>query len=133
MKISLFLIIFFVLSACNMSTSSFKEGAFMFDTHCASCHGHEAEGLGRWYPPLKDTAYIREHRKEIPSWIRYGINRDKGSRFKGRFHQTDMPDNHSLQPADISNILNYLNEKFWHLSHFDINEVEESLKWGRSL
>lgn len=133
MKISHFLIFFFVLSACNMSTSSFKEGAFMFDTHCASCHGHEAEGLGQWYPPLKDTAYIRLHRREIPSWIRYGINRDKSSRVKGRFHQTDMPENHILQPADISNILNYLNEKFWNLSHFDINEVEESLNWGRSL
>ena len=133
MKSNAALLLIFLCLSCNLGTSAFKEGAFLYQTHCASCHGSHAEGLGQWYPPLKDTSYLNSRRSEIPAWIRYGINRDSGSRFHGRINQTDMPENSFLKPADISNILNYLNDTYWKQKPFDLEEVETSLKWARNL
>lgn len=118
----------FVGLSCGLSTSAYKEGAFLYETHCSSCHGHDAEGLGSWYPSLRDTAYLRLNRINMAPWIRHGISRDSASIFHGRFNQADMPENKVLKAADISNILNFLNERHWKFNPFSIAEVEASLR-----
>ncbi len=113
---------------CKMSTSSFKEGKFQYESHCASCHGKSGEGLGKWYPSLKDFQYIQHNRQNLARWIRFGISADSSKPNFGRWGQVDMPPNTILKDADICNILNYLNENFWKGQEFKISEIQKGLQ-----
>lgn len=125
--------ILILLSSCNVSTSSYKEGKYIYEKNCASCHGIDAEGLGDWYPSLYDKNYIISNRNKLASWIRYGISMDSNAIYKSRFHQVDMPENKLIQDVEICNILNYLNEKYWHNSPFEIAEIRATLNLKNKL
>ncbi|MEP7195796.1 MAG: cytochrome c [Saprospiraceae bacterium] len=123
MRNSIFLFLIVISLSCTVSTSSYKEGKFIYTKYCSSCHGLNAEGLGKWYPSLTDTSYIKINRSKLASWIRFGISRDSNAINKSRFNLVDMPENKYLQDADLCNILNYLNEQYWHQAAFNIEEL----------
>ena len=44
--------------------SSLEKGKAVYDLRCASCHGADGDGMGRNFPPLANTDYIKESTDE---------------------------------------------------------------------
>ena len=60
-----------LLSSCF--TERKNEGAKLYATHCASCHGDQGQGLQRLIPPVANADYIAKYRAELgilPSTMR---------------------------------------------------------------
>lgn len=121
-------LIYFILGtcilSCTTSPTAYSEGRYLFEVNCSSCHGKNAEGLGSWYPSLMDTEFIKANRIYLSSFIKNGIRNDSNSFHKLRLGNVEMPANKSLKDADICNILNYLNDRFWRLEPFTLQEIK---------
>lgn len=118
----------FLFQFCKYSTEKYKEGKKLYISSCSSCHGENAEGLGKWYPPINNAQLILQNRNNLPLWIRFGIYSDSSHRFKTQLGIADMPEHPHLNNIDICNILNFLNDQFWKQSPYSIQEVNSILK-----
>ncbi|NOT37677.1 MAG: cytochrome c [Saprospiraceae bacterium] len=128
MKQFFFFAIIILFVSCKFSTSTYKSGKNLYENYCSSCHGKTGEGLGQWYPSLKDTQYLKSNRNLIPLWIIHGIQPDSSSIFKGRFNLVEMPANKSISEADLCNLLNYINEEYWQFKSYELQEVSTMIK-----
>lgn len=114
--------------SCNLSTEVYKEGKTSYDSLCAPCHGDQGEGFGLLYPGLKDTLYIRKNRNQITCWLIYGIGPENYNAKNTRYSGQPMFPIKNLSNIEISNILNYLNGRFWHFPEFTLSEIESDRK-----
>ncbi|PAU95580.1 hypothetical protein CK503_00500 [Aliifodinibius salipaludis] len=85
-------------------------GANLYTTNCASCHGQDAQGIGNTFPPLVNTKWVTG-KKSIPvRIIRDGL---QGSiEVNRKRYEGHMPAFKArLSIAEIAAIVNYLREK----------------------
>lgn len=121
-------IIIAILTSCTFSSSNFKLGEKLYTTHCSSCHGIKAEGLGEWYPAISDKILAKEpDRSLLALKIRNGISLDSIYKIQSKYRLSEMPANRNLNDVDISNILNYLNNEYWKGEPFTIKEIKDQL------
>ncbi len=113
--------------ACEYSAQPYKEGKKSYEFYCAPCHGMEAEGLGTLYPNLYLNQKIVSNRSQLACWILKGKKPDSIADKKTYETMQEMPGFRNLDPVEISNILNYLNARFWHLEAFSIQEISLNL------
>lgn len=128
MSSKLLTLIVLITISCNLSINTYKSGKSNYEFHCASCHGNSAEGMGEWFPGLQDLEIIKSNRNELAAWIRHGISRDSTAMFKSRYNLSEMPANPSISETEICNILNYLNDEYWKLKPFTLQEINLCLK-----
>ncbi|ALW85851.1 hypothetical protein AUC43_12555 [Hymenobacter sedentarius] len=86
------------------------QGERLYAQHCASCHGDQGQGLARLVPPLAGSDYLVDHRAELPCLLRQGQN--EVIVVNGVGYHNVMPGNKSLSPAQLTNLLNYI-ESHW--------------------
>ncbi|HEX8327522.1 MAG TPA: cytochrome c [Hymenobacter sp.] len=87
-----------------------KQGERLYVQHCASCHGDQGQGLARLIPPLAGADYLTKHRDELACLLRNG---QKGPIVvNGISYNNVMPGEKGLSPAQITNLLNYI-ENHW--------------------
>ncbi|MBF9144186.1 c-type cytochrome [Hymenobacter properus] len=86
------------------------QGQRLYAQHCASCHGDKGQGLARLIPPLAGSDYLADHRAELPCLLRHGQN--EVIVVNGVGYHNIMPGNPSLSPAQLTNLLNYV-ESHW--------------------
>ena len=87
------------LSYISCNEAKYMQGKRTYDIMCGDCHMEDGSGVKNLYPkvkPLNSTIRLGE----IPCIIRHGLNRETSL--------IKMPPNPSLQPVDITNIINYL-------------------------
>jgi mono/diheme cytochrome c family protein len=86
------------------------QGEKLYAQQCASCHGDQGQGLGRLIPPIAGSDYLAAHRSELPCLLRNGQN--EVIVVNGVGYHNVMPGNKSLSPAQVTNLLNYI-ESHW--------------------
>ena len=86
------------------------QGEKLYTLHCASCHGEQGQGLARLIPPIAGSDYLANHRTELPCLLRKGQN--KVIVVNGVGYHNIMPGNKGLTPAQMTNLLNYI-ESHW--------------------
>ena len=86
------------------------QGEKLYVQHCANCHGDEGQGIGRLIPPLAGADYLVKHRAELACLIRNGQN--EAIVVNGIGYHNIMPGNKALSPAQLTNLLNYV-ESHW--------------------
>lgn len=124
-------ICYFLLYACQDQHSIRKaqyimNGKNVYATHCQNCHGSKGEGLGKLYPPLTDTDFLRHNRAQLACFIKHGM--EGGVRVHGALYDTPMPANPNLTPVDIAYVLTYISNSFGNeMTMFTIEEVQASL------
>jgi cytochrome c553 len=123
-----FLLIFSSLSmlSCTFSTNTYKEGAILYKTQCAGCHGDQAEGWANLYPSLQSKQLATDYRNNLACWIKFGkISNTIDS--NSRPSIVEMPAQSHLSDIEICNILNFLNSKIWQQGRFTLQEINLQL------
>lgn len=90
-------------------TSELKEsisrGAGIYNNFCASCHLSGGEGIEGTFPPLKNSDWLTEKRKETIHAIKYGLNGE--IEVNGVQYDNFMPDL-GLSDQETADVLNYI-------------------------
>ncbi|RSK33222.1 c-type cytochrome [Hymenobacter metallilatus] len=112
------------LSGCF--TERQNEGAKLYATHCASCHGDQGQGLQRLIPPVAASDYVAQRRADLPCLIRKGM---KGPLVvNGIGYNQVMPGHEDLTDSQITNLLNFLQTNWGNRNQtYTIREVSDLL------
>jgi mono/diheme cytochrome c family protein len=112
------------LSGCF--TERRNEGAQLYATHCANCHGEQGQGLKRLIPPVAASDYVAQHRTELPCLIRQGM---RGAVVvNGVAYNQIMPGHDDLTDSQIANLLNFVQQNWGNKNQpYTIREVSELL------
>jgi mono/diheme cytochrome c family protein len=107
--------------------STYKQGAALYETHCANCHMPDGTGLEGLIPPLKDSDYYRNNIDEVSCIMVKGM---KGKIVvNGKTYDTEMEGIPQLTDTEIANILNYINAMWYPEQAFiSPEQVIEELK-----
>ena len=86
------------------------QGERLYAQNCAGCHGDKGQGLARLIPPLAGADYLVDHRDELACIVRNGQH--EVIVVNGVGYHNVMPGNKTMSPAQITNLLNYI-ESHW--------------------
>ncbi|WP_310391258.1 cytochrome c [Hymenobacter sp.] len=102
------------------------QGQRLYVQHCSGCHGEQGQGLARLIPPLAGADYLVDHRAELACILRNGQN--EVIVVNGIGYHNVMPGNKALSPAQLTNLLNYI-ESHWgnEAAPRTIREVQQQL------
>lgn len=115
---SCLIILFFVgvllLSGCSLSqkdektkfTNYFRQGEQLYVKHCSNCHQINGTGLGRIYPPLKDSDYMLNNFERVICLMRYGM--DGELIVNGLDYKQAMPGVPGLTDLEVAEIATYI-------------------------
>jgi mono/diheme cytochrome c family protein len=123
MKIKWLVLALYTLSSCTQST--FTQGERIFTAKCANCHMEDGQGLQKLIPALTTSNIVKSDVKKTICLILNGVNADSlGS--KERY----MPSNTKMKDAELTNLINYLQEKFnAQKQEYPISEIK---KWRKA-
>ncbi|TGE24109.1 cytochrome c [Hymenobacter aquaticus] len=116
------------LSVMSCFSNRQNEGAKLYETHCANCHGAQGEGLKRLIPPLAGSDYLTTSRGSLACLVRKGV---KGPLLVNgvEFNQVMPPADSHLTDSQITNILNFVQTSWGNKGEiFTIREVTEQLQ-----
>ena len=139
MRNSLFLIIM-ILAACTgkkavqedgNSPMKFEqylvEGQRLYQMHCANCHQADGQGLGKLYPPLASSDYLKDSLDKVPCIIKKGLNGKV--LVNGVEYNQPMPPNPNLTPLEIAEIVTYVANSWGNESGMvEVTAVSAALK-----
>ena len=105
----------------------YVNGKGLYEKHCQNCHNSNGTGLKSLYPPLTDTAYIRNNKNKLSCWIKYGQN--SKIIVSGKEYNTPMPANTQLADIEIAQIIVYIGNSFGNkIGYYDTSEANADLK-----
>lgn len=84
---------------------SISRGASVYNNFCASCHLSGGEGIEGVFPPLKNSDWLTEKRKETIHAVKFGLNGP--IEVNGVKYDNLMPDL-GLSDQETSDVLNYI-------------------------
>lgn len=129
-SISMLLSILIVSCQPNVSIETAQyavNGQKLYITHCQNCHGAKGEGLGTLYPPLTDSTYLQQNRKQLASIVKFGMQGP--IEVAGKTFDNAMPGIKELSNIEIAYILTYVTTTFGKdTKTYTQEEVQESLK-----
>ncbi|MEM1325038.1 MAG: cytochrome c [Bacteroidota bacterium] len=119
------ILLFTVTFAC--SEPSYRQGEYLYQANCSSCHMDDGSGLGKNIPTLVASESIAAQRLQLPCIIRKGINAhqiDDQDDYQGA-----MPAFPKLTEAEVTNIISYLLSE-WNkdVPLLNAKEVKEALE-----
>jgi mono/diheme cytochrome c family protein len=101
-----------ILYACSGKGSSLEQdmyytnGRDLYIQHCQNCHGDKGEGLENLIPPLTDTSYLKENRKKLVCFIKYGM--DGKILVDGREFVEKMPSHEEFTDIDLAQLVVFI-------------------------
>lgn len=124
------LIICIFLSACTEDEVKYQryyaDGSQVYQVHCQNCHMKDGSGLANVIPPLTDSTFLRENRKDLACYIVYGLA--DTIVVNGITYQTPMPAEKHLAAIDIAKVLTYITNSFGNKQGiYDVKEVEKNI------
>jgi cbb3-type cytochrome c oxidase subunit III len=91
----------------NTAVASAADGAKVFDTNCASCHGANGQGLPGAFPPLAKNPTVVGDATKVIHIVKYGLTGAitvEGHPFNGQM----PPWGSTLSNADIAAVVTYV-------------------------
>lgn len=93
-------------SNSNKFTNYFRQGELLYTKHCSNCHQADGSGLGRLYPPLKQSDYMNENFEQVLCLMRNGIQGEL--MVNGVQYNQAMPGVPTLTDLEIAEIATYI-------------------------
>jgi mono/diheme cytochrome c family protein len=104
----------------------YVNGRDIYISHCQNCHGSKGEGLGELAPPLTDSVYMRNNKKQLACIIKNGLS--SPVTVHGEMYEGKMPD-FNLANIDLAQLIVYLTNGFGHQQGmYTTEQVEQDLK-----
>jgi mono/diheme cytochrome c family protein len=105
----------------------YTNGRDLYVKRCQNCHAEHGEGLVNLIPPLTDTTFLKDHKKELACIIKNGLNQkievDK------RSFQEKMPAAADLNDIDLAQLIVYItNTNGSKQGMYNTTQVAEDLK-----
>ena len=118
--IAIFFLIIYSSVSCNYNPH--RQGEWLYNTHCASCHIEDGSGLRELIPGLKQSPWLTPSAiHSVSCIIRYGIKRPDP--FDSTIMIYPMPPLYDLTDIEITNILNYIGNHFGNTAGY-INPIK---------
>ncbi|MET4105091.1 cytochrome c [Hymenobacter sp. UYP22] len=115
-----------LLNLTGCFTERQNEGAQLYATHCASCHGDQGQGLQRLIPPVAGVDFMAQRRADLPCIIRKGLQGPLV--VNGISYNQVMPGHEDLTDSQITNLLNFLHTNWGNQNQpYTIREASELL------
>lgn len=122
---SLLFILFCAVFACQ--DQPYIVGQRLYKANCSNCHLDDGKGLGDLIPPLAGADYLEKNRLDLPCLLRNGTT--DTIVVNGKQFVEKMPGVPHLSEADVTNILNYINNNWGNnYTVYRLDEVIEILK-----
>jgi mono/diheme cytochrome c family protein len=90
----------------NKFTNYFRQGEQLYAQHCSNCHQADGSGLGRLYPPLKQSDYMNNNFEQVLCLMRNGIQGELT--VNGVPYNQPMPGVPTLTDLEIAEIATYI-------------------------
>lgn len=84
----------------------YRQGKLLYDRHCSNCHQPDGRGLGRVYPPLADSDFLKNNFGKTLCLMRHGISGELV--VNGKSFNQPMPGVPSLTDLEIAEIATYI-------------------------
>lgn len=98
----------------NKFTQYYRQGEQLYIKHCSNCHQANGTGLGRVYPPLHKSDFMKENFNRVICLMKYGI---KGELIvNGMNYNQPMPGVPSLSDLEVAQIATYIYNTWSHSS-----------------
>lgn len=84
---------------------SIKRGADIYSDFCVTCHLPSGEGVDKVYPPLAQSDYLFDYRKESIHGIKYGQQGEivvNGKKYNGVMAPLGLSDD------EVADVMNYI-------------------------
>jgi len=113
---------FFLLSVLILACTQepYVQGKRIYDTYCLNCHMEDGSGLGELYPSLNNSLYLSSQKDQLACLIQNGIRSDQLS-------TVYMPAHYQIEPAAMTNLINYLSYRWGKESVITLAEVNNQL------
>jgi len=110
----------------NKFTNYFRQGELLYTKHCSNCHQADGSGLGRLYPPLKQSDYMNENFEQVLCLMRNGIRGELT--VNGVQYNQAMPGVPTLTDLEIAEIATYIYNAWGNeYGLIDVKEAERIL------
>ncbi len=126
------LILFLSMLSCNNSKTkqnpqlkkSIERGATVYEDFCMQCHLPDGKGVPQTYPPLDNSDYLMNKRKESIKAIKYGMSGE--IIVNGKTYNTAMAPL-GLTDAEVADVMNYITNAWSNknLNMVTVNEVSK--------
>jgi mono/diheme cytochrome c family protein len=88
----------------------YTNGRLIYEQHCQNCHGDKGQGLAKLYPPLTDTLYLIENKKQLACIVKHGLQ--DSITINGIIYKEKMPAESHLPDIDIAAVITYITNSF---------------------
>lgn len=110
----------------NKFTNYFRQGELLYTKHCSNCHQADGSGLGRLYPPVKQSDYMSENFEQVLCLMRNGIRGELT--VNGVQYNQAMPGVPTLTDLEIAEIATYIYNAWGNeYGLIDVKETERIL------
>lgn len=116
----------------NKLTNYYRQGQQLYVKHCSNCHQSTGTGLGRVYPPLHQSDYMKMNFQSVICLMKNGIS---GKLIvNGVEYNQAMPGVPALTDLEIAEIATYIYNTWEHQRGLvDVNEVSQILRQCNNL
>lgn len=124
LRILVLLLLICTLVSCEQQP--YQMGERLYKVHCSNCHMDNGEGLLALIPPLLESDYLAPNRDQLACMIRNGLQ--DTIVVNGKTYAEQMVGNTQLNEIQITNVLNYVLQKWGNnIPPFTFEEVQKSL------
>lgn len=123
----------FLVSACVPGQRDVKfqqyyaEGEVLYQQHCANCHQTNGSGLGRVYPPLAQSDFLRNNPNAVLCLMKYGVAGEMI--VNGVSYYKPMPGIPALTELELAEIATYIHNSWGNSGKLvEVNQVGSILK-----
>ena len=88
----------------------YVNGRDLYLAHCQNCHGAKGEGLGELAPPLTDTIFLKNNKKQLAGYIKHGL--EGPITVGGKVYNEKMPAEDDMADIDIAQLIVYITNTF---------------------
>ncbi len=133
MRINYLFLFAIVILSCQLSQEKnklnnyYRQGEQLYIKHCSNCHQSNGKGLGRVYPPLHQSDYMKNNFEAVLCLMKNGM--DGPILVNGKEYNQAMPGIPTLTDLEIAEIATYIYNTWEHKRGLvDVSEVSRVLR-----